>query len=262
MFHFRTVCRGGAGNDESGFPVPERKDPSKGQGGNSLKAAFTTLKHDSLRERIAEEIKKAILDGTLREGERIVERNLAAQFSTSLTSVREALIELDAKGFVIRKPNSATHVVKFSGEAASQVFAFRRVVETHTIEEAARTATPGQLELVNAAYKELMEVALVNDARQYLQKDLALHEAIWRASNNEYFEIALKRVVRPFFGFTVIRVDVAQTFDLAQDAILHFGFVKPIQTHDVPAAREGYLRALDEWYSQTYAYILSKERIE
>lgn len=223
-----------------------------------MKATFNKLRHDSLRERIVDEIKKAILNGILREGERIVERKLAAQFSTSLTSVREALIELDAKGFVIRKPNSATHVVKFSSEAANQVFAFRRVVETHAVEEAARTATPDQMELINAAYKDLMEAALANDGRQYLQKDLVLHETIWHSSNNEYFEIALNRVVRPFFAFTVIRLDAAEIFDLAQDAFLHFGFVKPIQLRDAATAREGYLCALDEWYRQTYTYTLSK----
>jgi DNA-binding GntR family transcriptional regulator len=69
-----------------------------------------------LRDRIAEVLRKAILDGSLAEGSRIVERKLAAQFDTSLTAVREALIELEVEGFVVKKPNSATFVTQLSLE--------------------------------------------------------------------------------------------------------------------------------------------------
>ena len=223
-----------------------------------MRAVFGKLTYSSLRGRIADEIQEAILTGALHEGERIVERKLAGQFSTSLTAVREALIELEAKGFVTKKPNCATYVIKFSVEAADQIFAFRKVVEAHTIEEAARTASPAQLESLEAAYDELMQAAVANDTRLYLQRDLALHERAWHASNNEYFEIALKRVVRPFFAFTAIRLDVRQAFDLAQDAKHHLGFVKPIQLRQPAAARDAYLRALDEWYRQTHAYVLDE----
>jgi len=216
-----------------------------------MRAVFGKLTYSSLRGRIADEIQDAILTGTLPKGERLVERNLASQFATSLTAVREALIELDAKGFVTKKPNCATYVIKFSPEAADQVFAFRRVVETHAVEEAARHVKPAHLELLGKANRDLLQAAKEGDARSYLQRDLALHELVWQAANNEYFEIALKRVVGPFFAFTAIRLGLRQAFDLVQDAGYHLAFVDPICSHDPVAARNAYLRALDEWSAQT-----------
>jgi DNA-binding GntR family transcriptional regulator len=218
-------------------------------------ASFEKLTHNPLRGRIAEQIQQAILTGTLREGQRLVERNLASQFSISLTAVREALIELEAQGFVTKRPNCATHVIKFSAQAADEIFAFRRVVEAHVVEEAARTASPVQLERLDTAYKALMEATFGNEMRRYLQRDLALHEEIWKASNNKYFEIALKRVVRPFFAFTFIRLDANPAFDLAEDALHHLTFVKPIKSRDPAAARIAFLRALEEWHSQTKSWL-------
>jgi len=65
---------------------------------------FAALENSTLRERISDVLRMAILNGSLREGSRIVERNLAGQFHTSLTAVREALIRLEAEGFVIKSP--------------------------------------------------------------------------------------------------------------------------------------------------------------
>ncbi|MBI1788074.1 MAG: GntR family transcriptional regulator, partial [Acidobacteria bacterium] len=73
---------------------------------------FEKLPNNTLRGRIAEKIREAILDGTLEEGERLVERKLAQEFGASLTAVREALVELETDGFIAKLPNSATHVIR------------------------------------------------------------------------------------------------------------------------------------------------------
>ncbi|MCI0621888.1 MAG: GntR family transcriptional regulator [Acidobacteria bacterium] len=225
-----------------------------------MRAVFGKLTYTSLRGRIADEIQDAILNGTLREGERIVERKLADQFSASLTAVREALIELAAKGFVTKRPNCATHVIKFSHADVDKIFAFRRIVEAHTVEEACRAASQEGLERLTHSYKELLEAAHSKNAQLYLQRDLALHEVVWQISKNEYFEIALRRVVRPFFAFTFIRYGRGDSFDLVQDAYNHLAFVNPIRSRDAEAARQAYLSALDEWYAQTRSYIYGQGR--
>src|SRR5215472_16778424 len=94
---------------------------------------FERLSRSTLREQIVEKMKTAILTGALREGDRLVERHLAAKFETSLTAVREALIELETEGFVSKKTNAATYVTKLSLEAADKIFAVRKVLETFAV---------------------------------------------------------------------------------------------------------------------------------
>jgi DNA-binding GntR family transcriptional regulator len=144
-----------------------------------MPAVFEKLATSTLRERIVQEIREAILTGTLLEGERLVERKLASQFATSLTSVREALIQLESEGFVVKKPNSTTHVIKLSLEGAEKVFAARKVIETYTVEEAARLATSEQIQELEAMYLRMLETARSNRAREFILQDLKVHEKIW-----------------------------------------------------------------------------------
>jgi DNA-binding GntR family transcriptional regulator len=213
-----------------------------------VRAVFGRLAYNSIKDRVAEEVREAILNGALGRGERIVERKLAEQFSTSLTAIREALIELEAEGYVTKRPNRATHVIEFSSSAVDEIFAFRRIVETAAVEEAARVASPEQTQILRDASDKLLEAARAGDPRSYLQKDLLVHEILWKISNNEYLEIALKRVIRPFFAFTVIHVSVPSQLDLVEDAMLHLGFVDPVISRDPKLARKKYLEALEAWH--------------
>src|SRR5206468_4208492 len=126
-------------------------------GRTAMEAVFEKIPSHTLRSQIAERIRGAILSGSLKEGQRLVERQLAAQFATSLTAVREALIELEATGFVIKKPNATTHVTKLSKGAAEKIFVFRRIMEGFAVEEAARQATSKHLEALEAIYFRLLD---------------------------------------------------------------------------------------------------------
>jgi DNA-binding GntR family transcriptional regulator len=216
-------------------------------------AVFERLSNSSLREQISTRIKDAILAGHLREGERLVERTLAAQFESSLTAVREALVQLEIEGFVTKKTNSATHVSKFSLEATEKIFRVRSVLETYAIEEAARLATPQQLRQLEDAYMELLDTARAQEVLKYQFKDLALHVKIWELSGNEYLEIALKRIVHPMFAVASIRLVSCHPFDLIQDTYLHLPIIEAIKRKNPESARQAFLEALNHWAAEHQA---------
>ena len=58
----------------------------------------------SLRDRAYDDIREAILTGALRPGERIKERDVAAQMGISTTPVKEALRRLEQDGLVVSQP--------------------------------------------------------------------------------------------------------------------------------------------------------------
>src|SRR6185295_16337380 len=107
-----------------------------------MSVVFEKLTNNTLRGRIAEQMRSAILNGSLAAGQRIVERTSAAEFGASLTSVREAIIQLESEGFITKKPNASTYVTQLSLPEAEKIFAVRRVLEEFAIQEAARLATP------------------------------------------------------------------------------------------------------------------------
>ena len=216
---------------------------------------FEKIPNDTLRGRIVERIHGAILNGSLKEGQRLVERQLAAQFETSLTAVREALIELEATGFVIKKPNATTHVTKLSKAAGEKIFLFRRIMEGFAVEEAARQATSKDLESLEIIYSKLLDAARSKDAPLFIQTDFSLHDQIWRMTNNEYVHDSLRRVLLPYFAFTAIRVVSHRPFDLVQDVSSHLPLLDSIKAKDPDAARKAFNMALNEWLEQARALV-------
>jgi DNA-binding GntR family transcriptional regulator len=68
----------------------------------------------TLVERVASDLRAAILEGRLRAGERIGQDALAKQFGTSRLPVREALRLLQNEGLVSLKPNAGARVASLT----------------------------------------------------------------------------------------------------------------------------------------------------
>ena len=84
---------------------------------------------------IAARVVEAILAQKLAPGERLGEQTLAETFDVSRTMVREALMQLQARGFVEVQPRRGWYVVEPSAEEAQDAFAARRIVESGILAE-------------------------------------------------------------------------------------------------------------------------------
>jgi DNA-binding GntR family transcriptional regulator len=84
----------------------------------------------SNHNQIAQQVVEAILAQKLSPGERLGEQDLAKLFGVSRTLVREALMQLQARGFVEVRPRKGWYVVEPSVEEARDAFSARRIIET------------------------------------------------------------------------------------------------------------------------------------
>jgi DNA-binding GntR family transcriptional regulator len=200
---------------------------------------FEKLPSATLRSRIAAQIRDAILSGTLREGDRLVERRLADELGASVTSVREAMIELEAEGFLTKKPNSATHVTRLTREDVQKIFEVRRVLEAYAVEEACRRATSEQARRLELVYAEMVKCTQENDGKGLVTHDVEFHKLIWEFTGNEYLQLALKRALLPYFAFVSIRVSGRQT-DPFRDAYSHKPLLDVIKNNDVAGAAKAF----------------------
>ena len=86
---------------------------------------------------IAQQVVESILAQKLKPGERLGEQELADMFGVSRTLVREALMQLQARGFVEVRTRKGWYVVEPSIEQARDAFAARRAVEAGMLRESA-----------------------------------------------------------------------------------------------------------------------------
>ena len=83
--------------------------------------------------KIAERVVDSILSRQLRPGERLGEQELANLFGVSRTLVREALMQLQARGFVEVRSRLGWYVVEPSFDDALETYAERDRIRLHTV---------------------------------------------------------------------------------------------------------------------------------
>jgi len=83
--------------------------------------SFRSVKTEKVSERIVQQIKDSILDGTMKAGDRLpAERELGGYFQASRVSIREAVKRLEASGLLRIKPGSGIFVAEINGKAISE----------------------------------------------------------------------------------------------------------------------------------------------
>lgn len=90
------------------------------------------------QNQIAQQVVEAILAQKLAPGERLGEQELAELFGVSRTLVREALMQLQARGFVEVRSRRGWYVVEPSVEEARDAFSARRIIEAGIIGDAGK----------------------------------------------------------------------------------------------------------------------------
>lgn len=78
---------------------------------------------------ITEELREAILNDELKEGDKLKQEDIAKQFSSSLIPVREALRSLESEGLVTFYPNRGAYVAALSPLRVRDIFETRIFIE-------------------------------------------------------------------------------------------------------------------------------------
>lgn len=119
------------------------------------------------RDQIIDELRRLILSGNLPRGTKLPQDELARQFQSSITPVREALRALEADSLVVSEPRRGVRVASVNFDRATATYIIRRLTESYAMRRAAIRLSP--LELAQA------EVLLtqVNEAVSRLDTEAA-----------------------------------------------------------------------------------------
>ncbi len=119
------------------------------------KKTIAPVKRNSLTEQVTMKLRQAILDGRIKAGERIIEEDIAAMMKTSRGPVRDALIELEHEGLVIRERNRGAMVISLSIEDVEEVWALRVALEGLALRYVMERASEEDLDALQEIVQEL-----------------------------------------------------------------------------------------------------------
>ncbi|MGH3386210.1 MAG: GntR family transcriptional regulator [Nocardioidaceae bacterium] len=136
----------------------------------------------TVRDRAARELRDRILVGDLASGSRIDLDQLAAEFGTSRTPVREACLELAHEGLVRVAPRSGVTVIGVTPEDTVENFAVMAVLSGVAAAWAAERITPDELKVVRGLRTSV--IAAVESEGDIATANWEFHRAINRASRS------------------------------------------------------------------------------
>jgi GntR family transcriptional repressor for pyruvate dehydrogenase complex len=161
---------------------------------------FREIDHTRTADEAVRQIELLLLDGVLSSGDRLPgERELAEKLDISRPVLREALKELESRQLIVSRHGGGTYIADLIGQVFSRPVAelvsrheratrdyleYRRELEGHACELAARRATPADRERLAAIVARMKTAYAERDFGVELDTDIELHNAIGEAAHN------------------------------------------------------------------------------
>ncbi|ORE93502.1 GntR family transcriptional regulator [Acuticoccus yangtzensis] len=155
-----------------------------------------------MADRVYEDIRRAIVQGELKPGERITEEVLADRFGASRTPVRSAIVRLASDGFVDMTPHSGTAVKSRARHEIAEIYDVRAMLESFAARLAAERHEEHHLARLDGIQSELEELSAAarrgerEDAVDALSSlNLGFHQAILDAAGNPTLKDSANRLM-------------------------------------------------------------------
>lgn len=95
---------------------------------------WNRLEIKSLTAVVLDDIRRRILTGDFRPGERINESEIALKLGISRSPVREAFRVLEGEGLITTLPRKGSFITEISAQDVEELFEIREILECHAIE--------------------------------------------------------------------------------------------------------------------------------
>jgi DNA-binding GntR family transcriptional regulator len=155
-------------------------------------------KHLTLREKIVENIRDAIVSGSLKAGSRVSEPELAERYGISRTPIREAFRQLESEGYLTVIPRRGAVVVEFSPKDVEEFYAIKSIMEGYAARRACEKLSKKELDRLQAINAKLSELARIGDIKHFFKIHSDFHELFIKAADNEKLHELIAGLVTKF----------------------------------------------------------------
>ncbi len=183
----------------------------------------------TLRERIADMLREAIVRGELKAGTRLQEVEIATQYHTSRTPVRESLRQLESEGFLVIKPRRGAVVAPITAKDVREFYELKSILEAYAARRAVDLLTDNQIDQMERLNNELEECYSRSDVSRMVPVHNAFHEIFVEACGNERLSSMIKSLVKQFQRF---RIALSHTDGVAESIRLHREIIQAFRERD------------------------------
>lgn len=144
-----------------------------------------SLRRRSLHEEVADCVRTMIIEGELKEGQRIHEPGLCQQLDISRTPLREALKVLHSEGLVTIEPNRGAWVATITPEEIREHFEIISSLERRAAELTAVKVSESDLARLSKLQDKLERHYQARERNEYFETNQHIHRLIIELAGND-----------------------------------------------------------------------------
>jgi DNA-binding GntR family transcriptional regulator len=157
---------------------------------SGVSPALDAVPKSTLRARVAERLRAAILAGDIPPGAPLVETVLSDRLDVSRGPLREALRQLIEEGLVVTVPYTGTHVAPLSVEDVHEIFSLRVALETFAFEQVWERRDDRFRAELRRRNEALVATIDAGDDRASISTELELHGLVYEATGHRLLQRA------------------------------------------------------------------------
>lgn len=146
------------------------------------------IQKEKISSQVSDYIKRQIITRKLRDGDRIVESQIARQLGISQAPVREALKELEGMGMIEIRPYSGCYVLPFDETKLNQAYELRSLLEEYAANYAVNMISSEDIEEMEGLLEDMRKDADRDDKWSLIENDVLFHEVLVKAAKNIMLE--------------------------------------------------------------------------
>jgi len=180
---------------------------------------MSVIPTQSLSEKVADQLREAILGGQILPGQHIVETDVVNAMKISRGPVRDALRTLANEHLVVRYPRRGTFVARFELRDAEEIFSLREALEMVAVKYVVQQATEAQLdELENIVATMERQVRRGTTAFELADIDLEFHHRLCHISGHSRAINAWNNL-RPQIRLLILTHRIPRPKELEEDIV-------------------------------------------
>jgi DNA-binding GntR family transcriptional regulator len=152
--------------------------------GGAVSIGLSPVTSISRRDAVMNEIRRAVVLGHLKPGEKLTENRLSASLNVSRPTMREALAQLAQEGLLIQEPYRGLRVADLEPGAMLDIARARVALDMLAVQDILADPTGERLERVRAAWRAYDKLPFDADPVEAHESHIDFHRSIWEASEN------------------------------------------------------------------------------
>lgn len=229
------------------------------------KITIGLLHLQSAPEAAAQAIRKAIISGELKGGDRIIEQKWASQLGIGQPTLREALSELIHQGLLRKVPQRGTYVTQLSPRDYKLIQEVRIPLEAIAMGKAAENLTPEADAELGAIVTAMAGTSMAaTEVKHFHDCDSTFHRKIWELAGNEYLREALEAISFKLFVFSVVdrwADNPAAIRERVAAVQQHLAILEGLRTRDPHTARRIFIKETVQYWNVHYELELDEDAL-